>query len=182
MDQQPRIPILLTARLRLRGFGPDDLAALMAIYADPEVMRYIRHGARTETETAATIDAYIAEWSQSGYGVWAVVGRQNNLLLGMCGFVERAELGYIFGRASWGRGFATEAADASLWYGFEHLGFDEIGAGALRGNASSRHVLEKLGMRQTANEFFDSHGGVYYHLQRRDYRPLGATMLAHPER
>lgn len=175
MDQQSRAPVLLTARLRLRGFTPDDLAALATIYTDPEVMRYIRDGARTEAQTAAAIDAYIAEWTQRKYGVWAVVDRQNNLLLGMCGFVERAELGYIVGRASWGRGFATEAADASLWYGFAHLGFDMIGAGALRENAGSQHVLEKLGMRQTANEFFDSHGGIYYHLESRDYRPLGIT-------
>jgi RimJ/RimL family protein N-acetyltransferase len=177
MDQQFHIPVLLTARLRLRGFCPVDLAALMAIYSDPEVMCYIRHGTRTGAQTAAVIDAYSAEWPERGYGVWAVVDRQNNALLGMCGFVDRAELGYIFGRASWGRGFATEAADAVLWYGFEHLGFDMIGAGALRENGGSRRVLEKLGMRQTANAFFDSHGGIYYHLERRNYRPLGATVL-----
>jgi RimJ/RimL family protein N-acetyltransferase len=178
MDQQAHIPVLLTARLRLRSFRLEDLAALAPIYADPEVMRYIRDGTRTEIQTAAAIDAYIAEWSQYGYGVWAVADRQNSLLLGMCGFVERAELGYIFGRTSWGCGFATEAADASLWYGFERLGFDSIGAGALCDNAASRHVMAKLGMRQTANAFFDSHGGVYYRLECKDYRPLGTTMSA----
>jgi RimJ/RimL family protein N-acetyltransferase len=63
--------------------------------------------------------------------------------------VDRAELGYIFGRASWGRGIATEAteateaADACIWYGFEHLGFNQIGAGALRDNTSSQRALEK---------------------------------------
>ena len=182
MDQQPHIPVLLTARLRLRGFCQDDLTALAVIYADQEVMRYIRNGARTEAQTVAAIDMYIAEWSRHGYGVWAVVDRQSNHLLGMCGFVDRAELGYIFGRVSWGHGFATEAADTSLWYGFEHLGYDEIGAGALRENSGSRRVLEKLGMRQTANAFFDSHGGIYYHLERRNYHPLGVTVLERLER
>lgn len=181
MDQQPYIPVLLTARLRLRGFCQDDLAALAAIYADAEVMRFIRHGVRTEAQTAAAIDTYILEWAQRGYGVWAVVDRANNLLLGMCGFVDRAELGYIFGRASWGCGFATEAAGACLWYGFEHLGYDEIGAGALRENAGSRHVLEKLGMRQTANEYFDSHGGVYYCVEHSDYRSFVITSLGSPK-
>ena len=167
------VPTLVTARLRLRGFHPADLTALAAIYADPAVMRYIRDGARTTAQVAANIDAYDAEWALHRYGVWAIVGPGSDALLGMCGFVERAEIGYIFGRASWGRGIATEAADACLWYGFTQLGLDEIGAGALQDNAGSRRVLEKLGMRPQANEYFDSQGGVYYHLLRADYRPRG---------
>lgn len=167
------VPTLVTARLRLRGFHRDDLATLAAIYADPDVMRYIRDGARTTAQTAANIDTYDAEWALHGYGVWAIVDRESEMLLGMCGFVERAEIGYIFGRASWGRGIATEAADTCLWYGFTHLGFDEIGAGALEDNAGSRRVLEKLGMRPEANDYFESHGGVYYHLPRADYHPRG---------
>ena len=170
------VPTLMTARLRPRGFHPDDLAALAAIYADPEVMRYIHDGTRTTEQAAANIHAYGAAWALHGYGVWAVVDDQRGLLLGMCGFVERAEIGYIFGRASWGRGIATEAADACLWCGFERLDFEEIGAGALRDNTASRRVLEKLGMRPQANEYFDSHGGVYYHLPRADYRPRGQTL------
>ena len=169
------VPTLVTTRLRLRGFHRDDLATLAAIYADPEVMRYIRDGARATAQTAANIDAYDAEWALHGYGVWAVVDRESGALLGMCGFVERAEIGYIFGKASWGRGIATEAASACLWYGFMHLGYEEIGAGALLDNAGSRRVLEKLGMRPQANDYFDSHGGVYYHLLRGKYHPHGPT-------
>lgn len=167
------VPTLVTARLRLRGFHRDDLAALAAIYADPAVMRYIRDGARTTAQTAANIEAYYSEWALHGYGVWAVVDRGSDTLLGMCGFVERAEIGYIFGRASWGRGIATEAAGACLWYGFTQLGFEEIGAGALEDNAGSRRVMEKLGMRPQANDYFDSQGGVYYHLPQADYHPCG---------
>jgi RimJ/RimL family protein N-acetyltransferase len=168
-------PTLVTERLRLRGFHPADLAALAAIYADPAVMRYIRDGARTTAQTAANIDAYGSEWALHEHGVWAVVDRVRDTLLGMCGFVERAEIGYILGRASWGQGIATEAAGACLWYGFTRLGFDDIGAGALEDNVGSRRVLEKLGMRPQANEYFDSQGGVYYHLPRADYHPRGPT-------
>ena len=167
------VTTLTTARLRLRGFVRGDLTTLAAIYADPKVMRYIRDGARTMEQAAANIDAYGAEWALHGYGVWAVTDEGSGSLLGMCGFVERAEIGYIFGRASWGQGIATEAADACLWYGFERLGYDEIGAGALRDNVGSRRVLEKLGMRPRANDYFDSHGGVFYHLARVDYQPRG---------
>src|SRR5215831_13750260 len=137
-------PSLLTPRLELRAFRPDDLDALVAIYADPEVMRYIRggvtEGPRTREQTAASMEAYANEWEQHGYSVWAVIDRADGQLLGVRGFVDRAELGYIFGRASWGQGIATEAARAGLWYGFERLGYEEIGAGAKRENVASLRV------------------------------------------
>jgi ribosomal-protein-alanine N-acetyltransferase len=107
-------PTLLTPRLELRALRPDDLDALAAIYADPEVMRYIRggvvEGLRTRKQPSASIDAYAEEWAQHGYGVWAVMDRTDSQLIGVCGFVDHAEFGYIFARASWGRGIATEAA------------------------------------------------------------------------
>jgi len=170
-------PVLETARLQLRGFRVSDLDALADIYADPAVMRYIRDGVRSRKYTASNILMYMLSWAQQGYGVWAVTGKDDATLYGMCGFVDRAELGYSFARASWGRGFATEAASACLWYGFERLEYAEIGAGALRDNTSSRRVLEKLGMRPQANDFFDRNGGVYYHLLRADYQPAGEVIM-----
>ena len=172
-------PTLRTARLVLRGFAPDDLDALAAIYADAEVMRYLSGGVRTRAQTSERLASYTREWAEMGYGVWAVTlpgpgqdgaadGTAGGALLGMCGFVAREELGYIYGRAAWGQGYATEAARACLRYGFERvdLGFDEIGAGALADNMASRHVIEKLGMRRVANAFFDRNGGVYYRIGR----------------
>lgn len=155
-------PILSTSRLSLRPFAPADLDALAAIYADPDVMRHIKGGVRTRERTAANIAAYGEEWRAHGYGVWAVT--ETERLLGMAGFVDRAELGYIFGRFSWGRGVATEAARACLRFGFERLGFDVIGAGALRENRDSVRVLEKLGMTPTPNAYFDINRGVYFTL------------------
>jgi RimJ/RimL family protein N-acetyltransferase len=178
-------PALLTPRLELRAFRLDDLDALAAIYADPAVMRYIRgdmaEGPRTREQTAASMEAYASEWEQRVYGVWAVIDRSSRQLLGVCGFVDRAEIGYIFGRASWGRGIATEAARACLWYGFERLGYEEIGAGAKRENVASLRVVEKLGMRCAPNDHFDLNGGAYYHLMRSDYTPPGDVLLAQPD-
>jgi RimJ/RimL family protein N-acetyltransferase len=163
-------PLLITPRLTLRGFQRDDLDALAAIYADPEVARYLRSGVRTREQTATVLDEYIAEWRDLGYGVWAVESREreSHALLGMCGFVGKAELGYILGRAAWGRGVATEAARACLQYGFERLGWDVIGAGALRANAASLRVLQKLGMRPAPNDYFDANGGAWFVLARED--------------
>lgn len=158
----PSASILTTERLALRPFVPDDLDALAAIYADPDVMRHISSGVRTREQTAASLAAYAEEWRTKGHGVWAVTETATEQLLGMCGFVVRAELGYIFGRFAWGHGIATEAARACLRFGFERLGCDTIGAGALKANAGSLRILEKLGMHSVPNAHFDDHGGAYF--------------------
>ena len=165
-------PILTTARLTLRPFAPDDLDALAAIYADPDVMRYINGGVRTREQTAASLAAYAEEWRTQGHGVWAVAETEpaTRRLLGMCGFVDRAELGYLFGRFAWGRGIATEAARDCLRFGFERLGYDTIGAGALKANAASLHILAKLGMRPTPNAHYDDHGGAYFQIARAEHQ------------
>ena len=164
--ESSRAPTLVTPRLTLRGFRADDLDALAPIYADVAVTRYLRSGVRDRAQTAAALDAYIAEWRDHGYGIWAVVAQGDHALLGMCGFVGKAELGYIFARAAWGRGIATEAARACLQYGFERLGWGAIGAGALRENTASLRILEKLGMRREPNEYFDANGGAWFQLTR----------------
>lgn len=169
-------PILTTERLTLRPFAPADLDALAAIYADPDVMRSISGGVRTRERTAADIAAYRAEWRDHGHGVWAVTETETattetatGQLLGMCGFVARAELGYIFGPFAWGRGVTTEAARACLRFGFERLDYDVIGAGALKDNRASLRILEKLGMRPVPNAYYDGHGGAYFALARAEW-------------
>ena len=171
MDDSLSVPTLCTERLVLRGFMPADLDALAALFADREVMRYIHGGVRTYYQAQANLRSYLREWDIQGYGVWAVARRDDDELLGTCGFVAHAELGYILSRAAWGRGYATEAARACLRFGFETVGFEEIGAGALAGNMASRHVIEKLGFRRAANPYFDHNGGVYYRLQRKNDPP-----------
>jgi ribosomal-protein-alanine N-acetyltransferase len=165
-------PTLVTERLMLRGFQPTDLDTLAAIFADAEVTRYLRSGLRTREQTSAALDAYIAQWREHDYGVWAVVARDTRTLLGLCGFPERAELGHVLARAGWGRGIATEAARACLRDGFQRLGWDVVGAGALRANLGSIRVLEKLGMRRAPNAYFDDNGGVWFELTHESWSAI----------
>ena len=163
------VPMITTERLTLRPFAPDDLDALAAIYADPDVMRHISGGVRTREQTAASLADYAEEWRARGHGIWAVTETATGDLLGMCGFVDRAELGYIFGRFAWGRGIATEAARACLRFGFERLDYETIGAGALKENAASLRILQKLGMHRAPNAHFDDHGGAYFAITRDEW-------------
>ena len=101
-----------TERLWLRQPQITDLDALAAIYADAEVMRFIKDGKRTRLQSAEALQAMMQAWEQDGIGVWMVIEKYTQRLLGLCGFVEQAELGYIFAQSAWGMGIATEAARA----------------------------------------------------------------------
>ena len=153
-------------RLWLRPPQTTDLDAFAAIYADPEVMRFIKDGTRTRLQTEETLQTLMDTWQQDNVGVWMVIDKQTQHLLGLCGFFRQAELGYVFAKSAWGRGIATEAARACLRYGFEVAGYQTVGAGALRKNTASIHILLKLGMSSCPNAYFDEHGGAYFELER----------------
>ena len=92
-----------------------------------------------------------------GYTMWAVEERTTGTFIGQCGLRpansmdenagSEIDLGYHFARASWNKGFATEAAVAVLAHGLGPLGLDSIMAVAAPENVGSRRVMEKAGMR-----------------------------------
>src|ERR1700712_4597836 len=84
------------------------------IYSDPEVMRYVGHGAvRTVGGTEAIVRQHISHQRAHGFGFWAVVEREGGTVIGDAGLARTlagdVEMGYTLGRAWWGRGLATQA-------------------------------------------------------------------------
>lgn len=141
-----------TTRLLLRLFTPDDLIDLYRIYRDRQVMKYVGIGARTLAETEAALCSTIDHWQQHGFGMWAVVEKKDDRTIGRCGLcfldnTPEVELGYVLDKAYWGRGLATEAARASLKYGFAQLKLQRIVAIAHPENLASQRVMQKLGMK-----------------------------------
>ncbi len=147
-----QIPTIKTARLTLRGFAPDDVDRLAAILGDPEVMRYMPGGKPWSREKSEAIWQNILDhWEQYGFGWWAVVCNADAELIGWCGLtyldeLSETEVAYLLDKPYWGRGFATQAARASLNYGFEQRNLDRIIALAHIENGASRRVMEKIGM------------------------------------
>jgi [ribosomal protein S5]-alanine N-acetyltransferase len=142
-----------TARLRLRPFTRADRDAIHAIYADPEVMRHVGHGAhRTPADTDAALQAFRRMLQSRGMSFLAVIERASGRLIGDAGLypVEGAEgdveLGYTLARDAWGRGYATEAALALVDYARTALGATRVVATVDPANTGSRRVLEKVGM------------------------------------
>jgi [ribosomal protein S5]-alanine N-acetyltransferase len=144
--------ILETERLILREWTLADAGVIYEICSDPEVMRYVGDGSNWETFERAELwmRRVTAAYREQGYGRYAVVEKESGRVVGSCGFGRSkggasVDFGYVYARAVWGRGYATEAGRACLRYGFEQVGFAEIVADTDIENHASRRVLEKLG-------------------------------------
>ena len=168
---------LETERLYLRPFTPADLNELAAINADPEVMRYTGNGQPvSRAETQSRLNSYIAHRQQHGFGLWAAIHKQHQLLMGFCGLqlvhghIE-IEIGFRFARQYWQQGFATEAAGASLRYGFQILNLERIIGLTRKENVVSQRVLEKIGMRYLKDAWYYDALLMYYAISRGGHSP-----------
>jgi RimJ/RimL family protein N-acetyltransferase len=148
-----KTPELETERLLLRGFRDADLDGWAAICADPQVMRWIGEPRGMSRERAWRDIAYMAgHWELRGFGQWAIFERDGGALVGRTGLIfpegwPGIEVGWTMAHASWGRGYAPEAAAAAVEWGREALGLDHVISLIEDHNAASRRVAEKLGMR-----------------------------------
>ncbi len=145
------IPSLETERLLLRGLRIDDLDAYADIYGDVEVMRHLEHGRPLDRDAAwRSMALHLGHWQLRGYGQWALVARNSDVLVGRAGLWQPEgwpglEIGWLLARPQWGRGFATEAARAALTYAFTVLRAERVISLIRPDNAASIRVAERLG-------------------------------------
>jgi len=138
-----------TDRLLLRPVTVDDAHDLAAIYADPEVTRYVR-GFDLDG-TRAQLERFAGEWVTRGIGVFAIVDGATGVFLGRAGVkywpeFDFTEVGWVLRRDVWGRGYATEAGRASLEYAFANSALEMVTAMVAKGNDASFAVARNLGM------------------------------------
>lgn len=150
--------IFETERLLFREFIEDDASLLYQLNLDPDVIRYTLDPI-LDVEHARKIlkEVIIPQYSLYNYGRWAVHLKLDDEFIGWCGlkFLEELneiDLGYRFMKKYWGQGYATEAAQATLNYGFRVLKLDRIVGRALPGNIASIKVLEKCGMKYVGQQ------------------------------
>lgn len=140
--------IIETDRLLLRTFTIEDAAMIYQLNLDP--VKDVNHAKEILEKTI------LPQYALYNHGRWAVHVKSGldpvaTGFIGWCGLKTRPEmnevdLGYRFMKNTWGKGYATEAANASLRHGFERLGLKRIVGRALPGNLASIRVLEKCGM------------------------------------
>jgi len=157
------VPRLETERLLLREVLDRDREPFAALNADDRVMEHFP-SLLTRDESDALVDRIAQHWTEDGVGQWAVERRDDGSFLGFVGlaapsfeseFTPCVEVGWRLAVDAWGHGYATEAARASLRYGFEERGLDEILSWTTVGNARSRAVMERIGMTHDPADDFD---------------------------
>ncbi|HEY2171970.1 MAG TPA: GNAT family N-acetyltransferase [Candidatus Angelobacter sp.] len=141
--------VLETIRLRLREFVPQDADALATVLGDLVAMQYYP-AAFDRKGVEEWIERNRERYQRNGYGLWAMLLKDSGELIGDCGCFLRdiegrddVEIGYHVRRDLWGRGYATEAAQACMQYAFTILGFDRVISLIRPENLQSIRVAEK---------------------------------------
>jgi len=163
---------LTTSSLALDPLDPKDYGWLFKLYADPEVMRFIGSGVRTEEQSRTNLDAHRAQGERLGYGFWTVRDRLGAEPLGGVLLIVRregtpVEIGFLFARHAWGRGVATEAARAVARYGFDVLRLDAIPILTDGPNHASVEVMKRLGATYVRTDPVGAFGTTIVYVLRR---------------
>jgi ribosomal-protein-alanine N-acetyltransferase len=152
-----------TERLLLRRWRPEDLPAFATLNADPRVCEFFP-STLSEEQSNALAGRIAQHFADNGFGLWAVEVRNGAPFIGFVGlsiprfdahFTPCVEIGWRLAHAAWGKGFATEGAQAALRHGFDMLKLEQVVSFTTVANLRSRAVMEKLGMRRDPADDFD---------------------------
>lgn len=143
---------LRTPRLHLRPLAQTDAPAVFAMMRDPETMRFWDWPAFGDPEVVADIvAAQLASVAAGGALYWAVALTPDGPAIGSCDLSDidahhrRAELGFLFHRDHWSKGYAQEAMQAVMAHAFGPMDLRRLWARFHAGNQASLRLLEKLG-------------------------------------
>ncbi len=145
---------LSTSRISLRRFTEADAPFILELLNDPDWLRFIGDkGVRALQDAADYLrDGPITMYARFDLGLLRVDLQDSGQTIGMCGLIQRdgvadVDIGFAFLPAFRGRGYAFEAASATLAYGHDSLGRKRIVGFTNADNLSSTALLEKIGMR-----------------------------------
>jgi RimJ/RimL family protein N-acetyltransferase len=168
-----------TARLRAEAITSLHFPNLYRLLSDPQVMKTLSADGKplSEEATRKQIEQNFDHWQQHGFGLWVFHRKSDGEFIGRAGLKtyqidgkDVIGLAYAVMPDFWNQGFATEMAQASLYLGFGHLGFSEIGSWTLPVNLASQRLMEKLGFRYERDFEFAGLGHRLYRLVAGDWK------------
>jgi RimJ/RimL family protein N-acetyltransferase len=165
------IPIITTDRLRLRGHTEEDLEHCAAMWADPQVVRFIGNRARSREETWARLLKYVGHWSLKGFGFWLVEEKTTGSFVGEVGFADHKrevapslhgipEIGWALTPEKQGLGYATEAVKAAIAWSDENFSTRETVCIIHPDNTPSIRIAESNGYAVSSTVDHKEHSAI----------------------
>lgn len=180
---------IVTSRLTLRDFVADDWPSVLAYQRDPRYLRFYPWTGRTEADARDFVKMFLGQQAERPRRKFqlAITLPDSGLLIGNCGIRRKpendweADIGYELDPEYWGKGYATEAAQAMVDFGFRELALHRISSWCIADNVASVRVLERLGMRLEGrlreNEYFKERwwDTLLYGLLENEWRDLSGN-------
>ena len=159
--------VIETERLLLREFTHEDFSALFEILSDSETMRHYPKPF-DEERIKGWIEWNLQNYRENGFGLWAVVLKETDEVIGDCGVTIQnidgellPEIGYHINKLCWRRGFGSEAARAARDWAFEHTGYDCLYSYMKYTNIGSYSTAIAIGMKRV-KEYPDDKNKISY--------------------
>jgi RimJ/RimL family protein N-acetyltransferase len=186
--------VAATERLRLREWDPEDEARFYAVMNRPEVMEHLG-GMQTPEEWSAAYQRVAGFQRDYGHTFWVVDDAESSEIIGFCGIKRvnapgageltgRHEIGWRLRPEYWGKGFAKEAAIASLDLAFDRFDAPDVIALTVPANVPSQGLMKRLGMtRREDLDFVDTRFGpelnpsIVFIMNREDWPAARAAAL-----
>ncbi len=146
--------VIETDRLILRWLSTDDAEFILELLNDPSWVQFIgNRGVKTiENARDYILKGPVEMYAQLGFGLYLTELKDGGAPIGICGLIKRdsledVDIGFAFLPRFWGKGYAYEAASATMGYGRQVLELNRIVGITSPDNHRSAKLLEKLGLQ-----------------------------------
>jgi ribosomal-protein-alanine N-acetyltransferase len=165
-EAQNRQYLFVSKRLGFRPYQENDFENFYALDNDPDVRKYLEGNVPSIEQAKERIQKHMQNYKNKGFSGFVTFELATGEFIGRSGFREmesgEIEVGYVFAKKFWGKGFATEALNRLLEWAKENIQIDTIIAYAIVDHKASLRVMEKCGMTYYKNQMMNGEECAFY--------------------